>query len=86
MSVIKLLTALLVKAYNSEAAKAQKNADKFKAQHNAFTDEAAEYRSRADEADVAAEDCLVAQIDQLNRRSKLQAKAREVEKFFSVEE
>lgn len=86
MNFIKLLTTLLVKAYHSEAAKAQKHADKFKAQHRAFEEEADEYRARADEADVAAEDCLVAQIDQLNRRSKLQAKAAEVEKFFSVPE
>lgn len=86
MNFIKLLTTLLVKAYHSEAAKAQKHADKFKAQYSAFTDEAAEYSARAAEAEVAAEDCLVAQIDQLNRRSKLQAKAAEVENFFSVPE
>ena len=86
MNFIKLLTALLVKAYYAEAAKAQKHADKFKAQHLAFEQEADEYRARADEADVAAEDCLVAQIDQLNRRSKYKAKASEVERFFSVEE
>lgn len=84
MSLINLLTTLLVKAYRNEAARHHKQADKSRAARQSFLDEANEYRHRAIDAELAASECLAAQIDSLNAREAHYDKAAEVERFFKV--
>lgn len=85
MNCINILTHLLVKAYYAEARRHHKQAQKSEAARIAFKEEAEEYRRRAEEADLAAAECLSAKLDSCNMRNANYNKAYAVEeRLFTV--